>query len=135
MTEKKANTQIVKRFLEHFLTGNIPGLMKELAENVEWIYPGAPDVYFAGTYHGAKEVAEFFRRLNGSVEILEFSTAEIIGREDTVVATGFFRGYAISTENDFESDWVMVFHLKNGKIARCQTFLDTAKLAVAFFVA
>lgn len=133
--DKKTNTQTVKRFLEHFLTGNIPGLMKELAENVEWIYPGAPDIYFAGTYHGTKEVAEFFRRLSSSVEILEFSTSEIISQEDTVVSTGYFRGYAISTENDFESDWVMIFHLKSGKIVRCQTYLDTAKIGIAFFVA
>lgn len=135
MADGKANVQIVKRFLEDFLTGNVPGLLKALAENVEWIYPGEPDIYFAGNYRGQKEVAEFFRRLSGSVEILEFSTSEIVGQGDTVVAMGYFRGYALSTENDFESDWVMVFHLKDGKIARCQTYLDTARMGVAFFVA
>ena len=127
--------KIVKKFCENFIKGNRTAMMQEMADDVQWIYPGEPDIYYAGTFTGKAAVPEFFKRLASSVETLEFSTKDFIAQDTRVAVTGFIRGYSISTENEFESEWTMIFELKDQKIKRCQTYLDTAKIAAAFWVA
>jgi hypothetical protein len=127
--------KVVKNFCENFLKGNRSAMLTNLAENVEWIYPGEPDIYYAGKYSGKAGVQEFFKKLYSSIEIQEFSLKDFIAQNNKVAVTGYMRGYSISTEQDFETDWVMVFELFDSKIIRCQTFLDTAKVATAFWIA
>jgi hypothetical protein len=127
--------KVVKKFCENFLKGNRSAMLADVAENVEWVYPGEPDIYYAGIYNGKAGVQEFFKKLYSSIEIQDFSLREFIAQDNKVAVTGYMRGYSISTEQDFETDWVMVFELFDNKIIRCQTFLDTAKVATAFWVA
>ncbi len=129
------NTQVVKRLFENFLSLKIPAILKDLTEDVEWIYPGAPDIEFAGVFKGKKAVQEFYKRLNDTTEIETFTIEQYIAQDDAVAVTGYHKGNSLITDNEFESEWVMVFQLQNGKIKRCQTYIDTAKMSVAFWIA
>ncbi|MCB0289407.1 MAG: nuclear transport factor 2 family protein [Calditrichaeota bacterium] len=124
---------LIRSFFDHFAAENVPGILKLLAEEVEWHFPGSPDIPFAGVYQGPKRVSEFFRRMNDAVVIVEFALEDVIVQEDAAAATGMLQGRARSTEDSFSTPWAMVFNVSHGKIRKCQTFLDTAKVGLAFF--
>ena len=90
--------KVVKKFCENFLKGNRSAMLADIAENVEWVYPGEPDIYYAGTYNGKAGVQEFFKKLYSSIEIQDFSLRDFIAQDNKVAVTGYMSGYSISTE-------------------------------------
>ena len=51
---------------------------------------------------------------------------------DKVVALGHYRAVTKATGKTFESDFVMVFTLRGGKVAAFQEFTDSAGINAAF---
>jgi ketosteroid isomerase-like protein len=88
-------------------------------------------VPFAGTWSGRDGVKEFFALLNRARELLEFKAERFIEQGDTVIALGRFILRANATGWDAVSDWVHVWDMKNGNVARFTAYIDTAAVAVA----
>jgi len=80
-------------------------------------------------------VAKFFQDLAGSLEFLRFEPGEFIARGDKVVALGHFVGSMKATGRSFESDWAMVFTVRDGLITRFMEFADSAGIYAAFSAA
>lgn len=126
------NIAIVREAYENFVTGNIAGVLYKLADDVEWIDPGAPAIPYAGVYRGPAEVGRFFERLGQTTEVLEFEPREYVATGGTVGVFGSWRARARKTGREFGSDWAMYFRVRDGKLARFQAYIDTAVEAAAF---
>ena len=77
-------------------------------------------------------VAEFFKRVSESEDFQQFEPREFVAQADKVVAIGHYRAVTKSTRKSFESDFVMVFTLRDGKVVQFQEFSDSAAINAAY---
>jgi hypothetical protein len=85
-----------------------------------------------GRRRGPQEVAKFFEQVGATVDFQKFEPREFIAEGDVVVALGHYQATIKTTRRSFASDWVMVFHMRGGKIARFREFTDSFGLTNAY---
>lgn len=126
---EQANIQVVRDSYAAFQRGDIPSLLENLTEDIEWIEP--PVEPLGGTYRGRASVADFFKKVNETSEFSHFEPRDFIAQGDRVVVLGHYRATVRGTGRAYECDWAMAFTLTGGKISRFQEFTDTAAFAAA----
>ncbi len=125
------NVKVVKDGFAAYRRGDIAGLIALLANDVEWHLPGA-GTPIAGTYRGHDGVATFFQKLAKEVDVLDFQPREFVGEGDRVFVAGWTREKVKATNRTFETDWVMAFTVRNGKVTNFREYLDTQAIASAY---
>ena len=130
------NTQIVKDAYAAFLRGDIAAILAMVDDAVQWqgVIGTEGVLPQAGLRQGRDAVAEFFSQVDATVGFDEFAPSEFIAQGDQVAVVGSYRGRAKTTGQRFETVWVMVFTIRDGKIARFREFTDSAQLVRAFTV-
>ena len=126
----QANIEIAKNCYDAFGRADIPALLAALAEDVEWITPG-DGIPTEGTRRGPAEVGEFFEVVGSTWSFTSFEPREFIASGDTLVVVGRYAGTAKATGKPVASDWVMVWKIRDGKVAYFREFTDTLALASA----
>ena len=128
------NTEMVKQAYAAFGRRDIPALLQLLDEKIEWqaVIGTEGAVPTAGLRRGREGVGQFFKDLADSVEFEAFEPREFIAEGDQVAVVGRYKGKARPTGKMFDSEWVMLFSLRNGKIVRFREFTDSRKLVDAF---
>lgn len=126
------NTEIVQAGYEKFGSGDIAGLLSLFADDIDWATPHIENAPFAGTRLGLEEVREFFTLLDESEDIAFFEPSEFIAQGDKVVVLGRSKATVKSTGRSYETDWVHVFTVRDGKITNFAEFFDNAAATRAF---
>ena len=128
------NTKVVQDAYAAFGRGDIPALLGYMTEDIDWqpVIGTAAHVPFSGERKGKASVAEFFKRVAESEDFQQFEPREFVAQGDKVVAIGHYRAVPKATGRTFDSDFVMVFTLRDGKVARYQEFTDSAGINAAF---
>jgi uncharacterized protein len=109
-----------------FQNGDIASLLERYHDDAEWIGPDSEFVPFAGSYHGKAEIAQFFQKLDQAVKPIRFEPKQFIAEGDTVVVAGDATWLARQTGRSYDSPWIHMFTLRDGKVARFQSYYDTA---------
>ena len=76
-------------------------------------------------------VAEFFKQVAENINFSRFEPKEFIATGDKVVALGHYTA-TTPRKKSFDSDFAMVFTLRNGQVTRFQEFCDSAAINVAY---
>jgi len=126
------NTEIVQSGYECFGNGDIEGLLKLFSDDITWTVPEIENAPFAGRRTGTASIAEFFTQLAEAEDITRFEPLEFISEGDKVVVLGESEATVRSTGKTYQTDWVHVFHLQNGKVAEFTEFFDNAAATRAF---
>jgi uncharacterized protein len=126
------NVKIVQDAYGKFATGDIAGLLGNCAEDVDWQTPEVENATFGGKCRGHAQVGEFFAGMDAAQEISKFEPTEFIAQGDRVVVLGKFAANVRETGKSYESDWVHVFTVKDGKITNFDEFFDNAAATRAF---
>jgi uncharacterized protein len=128
------NTKVVQDAYAAFGRGDIPTLLGYMADDVKWqgAIGTAKHVPFSGARAGKPAVAEFFKQVAESEDFQQFEPREFVAQGDKVVALGHYRAVTKRTGRMFDSDFVMVFTLRDGKVATFQEFTDSAAINAAF---
>jgi uncharacterized protein len=129
---EQQNIKVVQNAYAAFGRGDIPALLDNLDENVEWLLPGEGTIPQAGAYRGRDGVARFFQTLEQTTEFSAFEPREFVAQGDRVIALGSYRGKAKATGRSFEANWAMAFSLRDGKIFKFQEYTDTGAIAPAY---
>lgn len=129
---KQTNIEVVKSLYEAFGNRNIPGILELLDVNVEWGEPENPFNPAAGKRFGHQGFLDWINIGRSAEEILILRPERFLSDHDTVAATGYMKCKAISTQKIYESDFVHLVVLENGKIKRFQEFFDTYLAGEAF---
>jgi ketosteroid isomerase-like protein len=120
-------TQTVRSFYEAFAHRD-PKLFATLIDpQIEWT--SAENFIYAdhSPYIGADAVLKFiFERLPADWDNFSLTAGEILGGGDLVIANGRFRGMFKANGASIDAQFVQVFQFKEGKVARCQMYTDTA---------
>ena len=116
---------VVQESYGHLNNGNVPALLENLSDDVQWVVPGEKTTTpWAGSYKGKKEIGDFFRQLNRGVESLNISAREFIEQGNRVIALGRSENKSKTAEKSNVSDWAMAFTLKDGKVTHVQEYGD-----------
>ena len=118
------------RGYEMFQTGDIPGMLGQLTDDIEWVSAEIAQIPFTGTYTGAV-VGEFLSKLGESLEAVRFEPEEFIAERDKVVVTGRARWRARNNGVIFDDEWAHIVTFRDGKIARIRIFGNSAATLIA----
>ena len=128
----KQNTAIAQQAYENFKTGNIQALLDQLSDDVTWQLPEIKGVPLAGKRTGRDDVRDFFATVARDQEVLEFEPLEAVAQGDKVVSLGHYKWRVKETGREFESDFVHVFTIRDGKIVAFREHFDSAVVAAAY---
>lgn len=126
------NKRVVMEGYQMFRNGDITHLLERCHDDAVWIEPEAENVPFAGRYDGIAEIAGFFQALDLAVETVRFEPKDVVAEGDKVVVTGEGTWLCRQTGRSYDSPWVHVFTMRDGKVAKFQSFQDTAAAERAF---
>ena len=126
------NINVARQGYDNFKTGNITALVDQMTEDVVWQLPEIDGVPLAGVRIGRAGVADFFSTLARDQEAIEFAPREFIAQNDKVVSLGHYRWRVKETSREFESDFVHIFTIRDGRIAAFREHFDTAAAAAAY---
>jgi ketosteroid isomerase-like protein len=126
------NIRIVQDAYNKFGQGDVAGILANCAEDISWETPEIENATFGGKRRGHAEVGEFFAGMNAAEETTKFEPTEFIAQGDRVVVLGKYGATARETGRSYETDWVHVFTVKDGKVTSFQEFFDNALASRAF---
>ncbi|MGB7070906.1 MAG: nuclear transport factor 2 family protein [Pyrinomonadaceae bacterium] len=129
---EESNLRIVQQCYEKFGSGDILGLLSNLSGDIKWLTPAVENSPMAGQRSGLAQVSEFFDLLGKTLDISRFEQLEFVAQDEKVVVLGEFAATVKPTGRSYESEWVHVFHLRDGKITSFQEFFDNAAATRAF---
>lgn len=126
------NISIVQEGYEKFGSGDITGLIGLFSEDADWTVPTIEGSPHGGSYKGPAGLTEFFSLLADAEDFTRFEPLEFVAQNDKVVVLGELAATVRSTGKSYESPWVHVFHLRDGKIIEFNELYDTAAAEKAF---
>jgi ketosteroid isomerase-like protein len=119
------NKQFVLEGYQLFQRGDLAGMLARCTDDAEWISPET-DAPFSGNFHGKQGIAEFFTKLDASLQTIRMEIQDAIAEGDKVVVTGEATWLAKTTGRQFDTPWIHVYTVRDGKIARVEALTDTA---------
>jgi len=127
------NTRVVQEAYAAFGRGDIQAILDRVDDNVVWNawYGAGRHVPMGGLRRGKAAVSEFFKQIAQSLNFSRFEPREFVATGDKVVALGHYTAKT-SAGKDYDSDFAMVFTLRNGKVTHFQEFNDSAAINAAF---
>jgi len=123
--------EIVQAAYAAFGRGDIPGLLKYLSDDVEWTFDGSSGEAYLRTARGKDDVMSWFAQVLAVDGIQAFEPRQFLAGPDHVTVLGWERTQALPNGGVFESNWVHVWQLRDGKLARFFGMFDTAAAAKA----
>lgn len=126
-SREAANQALVQTIYEDFAKGDVAAILALCDPAIEWISGGSRDDFpTLGQRHGIEGAASFFRDVAEHDHFTSFEPREILPIGDKVFALGHYGVTVKATGKHFESDWVHVFTIREGKGVKFQEFTDTA---------
>ena len=107
-------------------------LAEVMADDIEWVDPGDPDDDpNAGTFKGKEAVLGWFGGLASTLDYTTFEPREFIAQNDKVVSLVYSEATVRDTGRAFVNPEAHVWTFRDGKLARFQSYHDTAAAAAA----
>ena len=133
--QEAQNTKVVQDAFAAFGRGDVQSILDSLDEGIVWkgVYGAGPHVPTAGERRGKAQVGEFFKQVAENMSFSLFDPKEFIATGDKVVALGHYVG-TTPIGKGIDSDFAMVFTLRNGKVTEFKEFTDSAAINAAYAV-
>jgi len=123
---------VVKDLYTSFERGDIQHIDALLTPDTVWTFHAPPHVVpYAGTYKGKDGVRQFFARIASTIDVHEIGQRQFMQEKDTVAVVGWERSVARETGGEFYAEWLHLFTIKAGQIARFEEFTDSAAITAA----
>jgi ketosteroid isomerase-like protein len=129
---EQENVQVVQGIYAAFGRGDMAAFLDALTDDVEWVIPGPSDLPFVGTFRGKAGVQEWLGKTMDNMQFRVFEPREFIAQGDKVVVLVHAEITLSRTGRDFVSSDAHVWTLRAGKVARQQSYEDTAAVADAY---
>ena len=132
MNARSENMKIIEELYSAFSKGDIESIIGLLSSDVEWGEPENPYNPAAGTRSGHQGFLEWINIGKQVEDILVLEPKRMLTDDDSVAAVGYLKCRAIPTGKTYESDFVHLFTIKDGKVIKFQEFFDTYAAGEAF---
>ena len=121
------NVQAVQEIFAAFGRGDVQFILDQLADDVEWVSFGPPEIPHAGARRGKSGALEFFQA-TGAQDYEGFEPREFLDAGDNVVVLGTERIRAKSTGRVTDNEFAIIFTFADGIVTRFRCYEDTAAL-------
>lgn len=121
-------TRTVRTLYDAFARRDVQLCAALLDPQIEWT--AAENFLYAdhSPYVGIEAVRKLiFERLPADWDDFSSTAEEVLGGGDLVIASGRFTGRFKANGASIDAQFVQVFQFKDGRIAKCQMYTDTAK--------
>ena len=129
---EQQNEALIRKVYAAFGRGDIPEILANLTDDIEWTLEGPSIIPYVGKKKGVAEVTEFFTALSGTQSDMKLTTEDFIAQEDKVATFGRYAGTVKATGKKFDSPVAHLFTIRKGKISRFVSLGDTAAMAEAY---
>jgi len=126
------NVQRARDTYAAFLRGDLDAVMRDMADDVEWVMPGPSDLPWAGTVRGRQALEAWFGTLAQGTDIQRFEPYQFISQGDTVVILIHAESVVRHNQRRYPNELAQVWTYRGGKIIRSQAFEDTAAAVAAY---
>jgi len=132
MSVQEENILLVQKLYTAFTNRDINAILSMLSQKVEWGEPSNPFNPCGGTRYGHQGFLEWVNIGRQVEEIISLSPQKLLTDNDSVAVVGDLKCRVISTGKIYESDFVHLVIIKDGKIIKFQEFFDTYIAGEAF---
>ena len=115
-----------------FSRGDIDSILGKLTDDVVWSEPENPFNPAGGTRRGHEGFLEWVRIGHEAEEIEQLEPKRFLVDQSGVAIVGHLRCRARATGRIYESDFVHLLTIRDGKISAFQEFFDTYAAGEAF---
>lgn len=130
MSIDSASTDVARAAYEAFGRGDIPAIVNLLSDDVDWRFAGSKRLAYTGRFKKS-QIMQWFADIAAVDDVQAFEPREFIASGEHVTVIGWERCGAIPSRKIFETEWVHVFTVKNGKITRFWGMYDSEASAAA----
>jgi ketosteroid isomerase-like protein len=123
--------EVVREVYGAFGRGDLPGILARLADDAEWKFVGSSGLPYTTTARGKEAIARWFGTIPTVDDIQAFEPRELISAGEHVTVLGWERTRARPSGKVFETDWVHVFTVRDGRVVRFFGMYDTEASARA----
>lgn len=126
------NIETVKKIYEAFGKGDIPVILEQLSDNVQWEQWADNSAQKAGVSYmqpqkGKAGAAEFFKAVS-QLTITDFQVLSIMGNENQVAAEFVIEADVPATGGHYRDEEMHLWTFdEEGKVIRLRHYTDTAK--------
>jgi ketosteroid isomerase-like protein len=131
-TIREKNIALVRNGINKFISGNIPGLLEDLNEDVVWNSFENQKVPYAHAYRGKAATGEFFKEIGNDVVFNDFTPENFYGDGDMVFVKTHQAATVKSTGRKYDHEMLLSFKIRNGKISECFAYVDSADIEKAY---
>lgn len=122
---------VVKAAYAAFGRGDIPAIVELADDDIEWTFHGPQGQPYTASFRGKGPIPKWFASVFESDDIQAFEPREFLAQGDHVTVLGWERARALPAGKVYESEWVHVFTVRNGRITRYWGMHDTEAAAAA----
>jgi ketosteroid isomerase-like protein len=123
--------QTVQQAYAAFGRGDIPALLALCSDQVTWQFVADRTAPYTATVVGPAQVGEWFAAVAGSDDVHVFEPRQMLEGVDHVTVIGHERTTLKATRKTFESPWVHVFTVRDGRITAFWGIMDTQAVGEA----
>ena len=116
MSEKE-NAALIQSVYDAFKRGDIPFILKNLTEDVDWTMEGPAIIPYAGKRKGGAQVKQFFEALAGTQTNQKLTMESLTAQGDLVSGLGRYAATVTATGKSFDSPVAHFFTVRGGKIS------------------
>ncbi|MGA8656051.1 MAG: nuclear transport factor 2 family protein [Chthoniobacterales bacterium] len=117
---------VVQQAYDAFRRQDIPAVLGLVAAEVDWEFIGSANLPYSGRRQTRETVADFFAALAQAEDIHAFESRNFIEADEHVTVLGWVKATARDTQRTYESEWVHVVTVRDGKIIHWRGFANTA---------
>ena len=114
------NVQVINDAYEAFQRGDIPSLLENVSDEVQWNAPGI--LPQGGDYHGRDGVGAFFAAIGENWSELQIKFDDLIADGPLVISLGQARG-KLSSGGETAYGFCHAFTLDDGQITRFREYV------------
>ena len=127
------NTEVVQSIYKGFESGDMAAILNVMSEEIVWLHPGkAEQIPFAGRFEGKEGVQRFFDIAFSSIDVLDQQVFSFEGSGEKILVLGFEHMRVKATGKEYQSNWIHMYTVTDGKVVAFEEFIDTAALVSAF---
>jgi ketosteroid isomerase-like protein len=132
MSMSQENVQIIRGIYDAFGRGDVPAVLEQMDQSIEWILAENSIYADLNPYVGPQAVAEgLFARLGSEWEGYTVTPEEFLDAGDRIVVLGTYSGTYKATGRDVRAQFAHVWGLREGRVVSYQQYTDTKQFAEA----
>ena len=121
------NLATVKGIYDSFGKGDVPAILDQLTDDVDWAAEAASDAApWYGMRKGKDDVVGFFEAIGGAVDVTEFSPDSFAANDDEVMVRLRFAMKSKETGREATMGLMHYWHFRDGKVDHYRGTEDTA---------